>query len=230
MQSASAVINITACRFRYPDAERPCIDIDAFRMERGEHLFVRGRSGSGKSTFLNLLCGILTPDEGNISVLGTNFTALSAARKDRFRADHFGIVFQQFNLLPHLNVERNITLACDFSARKRAAAAPVEKSVRTLLRRLDLDDALLHMPASELSVGQQQRVAVARALIGAPEILVADEPTSALDAEARDDFLTLLFDEARRHGTTVLFVSHDPALASYFTRSVDFAVLNGAAR
>lgn len=212
-------------RFRWPGKEAFSLGIEAFHVARAEKLLLIGPSGSGKSTLLSLLCGIITPDEGSIRVLDTDLGTLDAAARDRARVEHFGIIFQMFNLLPYLSVIDNVLLPLSFSAtrRKRATEArPADAEARRLLDRLGLDpDALANRSAARLSVGQQQRVAAARALIGRPEILIADEPTSALDRRHQRHFLELLFSEAEAAGTTVVMVSHDETLAPEFDRVVD---------
>jgi len=222
-------------RFRWPGAETDVLDLPAFRLAAGERVFLQGPSGSGKSTLLALLGGVLAPRAGSLEVLGTDLARLGARARDRFRADHVGFVFQMFNLVPYLSMLDNVTLPCRFSRRRRqraeARSGGVESEARRLLRELDLDAAA---PAgrrvTELSIGQQQRVAVARALVGAPELLVADEPTSALDEGTRERFLELLFRECRAQGTTVLFVSHDPRLGPLFERTVSLPAINRAAQ
>lgn len=222
--SGREVIGLEEVRFRWPGQTSDTVSIDALHLDAGEHLFVRGSSGSGKTTLLNLLCGVHTPSSGTIRLLGTDLATLSPGRRDQFRADHIGVVFQQFNLLPYLSTLENVTLACSFSSRKKSRAAEstdVESGARSLLTALNLAPELHGAPVSKLSVGQQQRVAVARALIGGPEILVADEPTSALDADNRDRFMDLLFRETEAQGCTLVFVSHDPRLAERFDRSIE---------
>lgn len=229
MPSAAAtggdpVVELDRVTFRWPGQAADTVAIDGLRLIAGEHLFVRGASGSGKTTLLNLLAGIHTPTTGEIRLLGTDLGALSASGRDRFRADHIGVVFQQFNLLPYLSVLENVAISCAFSKRKQdraTTAGPVNDTARRLLRSLSLSDELHTAPVAELSVGQQQRVAVARALIGGPEILIADEPTSALDADNRDRFLDLLFREVAAQGCTLIFVSHDPQLATRFDRVIE---------
>lgn len=221
-----AVVGLDQVRFRWPGQTSDIVAIEELRLDAGEHLFVRGASGSGKTTLLSLLTGINTPTSGEIRLLGTDLSSLSPSRRDRFRADHLGVVFQQFNLLPYLTALENVTLSCAFSPRKSARAAEaggVASNARGLLRALNLADELHTSPVAELSVGQQQRAAVARALIGSPEILLADEPTSALDADNRDRFLELLFQEAEAHDCTLIFVSHDPQLASRFSRFIELS-------
>ena len=206
------------------------LSVPSFRLEAGERVFLRGPSGSGKSTLLGLIAGVLAPQQGSVRVLGEDMTALSASRRDRLRADHIGVIFQMFNLVPYLSVTGNVLLPLRFSpARRKAAGSDAEGEARRLLTRLGLDDErLLARRVSDLSVGQQQRVAAARALIGAPDLIIADEPTSALDADARDRFIALLSEEVTRSGASLLFVSHDASLAPLFTRAVDLAAINRA--
>lgn len=216
-----AVVELDQVTFRWPGQKADTIAIDQLRIDAGEHLFVRGASGSGKTTLLNLLAGIHVPTTGNVRLLGTDLAKLSASRRDRFRADHIGVIFQQFNLLPYLSIVENVTVASAFSRRSRRTNRELNETARGLLRSLNLPDELHSSPVAELSVGQQQRVAVARALIGGPEILIADEPTSALDADNRDRFLDLLFHEAEAQGCTLIFVSHDPQLAHRFDQAIE---------
>jgi len=222
--SGEPVVHLDRVRFRWPGQEVDILAIDELRLCAGEHLFVRGASGSGKTSLLNLLSGIHTPTEGEVRLLGTDLASLSLSKRDQFRADHLGVVFQQFNLLPYLTTLENVTLACGFSRRKASRSketSDVAATARKLLSALNLAEDKHSAPVAELSVGQQQRVAVARALIGRPEIVIADEPTSALDADNRDRFLELLFREVEAHGCTLVFVSHDPALAGRFSRSIE---------
>lgn len=225
--SRPPLLSLRQLRFGW-QAQRPVLDIDTLQLAPGESLFLRGPSGSGKSTLLNLIGGVLLPQFGTVILLGQDLAALSSAGRDRFRADHIGFVFQQFNLLPYLSALDNVLLACRFSRRRhaRSGIGGARAQGRLLLERLGLAGDLIERPATSLSVGQQQRVAAARALIGAPELLIADEPTSALDSDARDGFLDLLFAECRRAGTALLFVSHDRALEARFERALDLAAIN----
>ena len=222
-------IQIDGLRFAWRGAE-PVLDVPAFTLARGERLFLRGPSGSGKSTLLGVIAGVLVADAGRVNVLGQELGSLSSAARDRMRADHLGVIFQMFNLVPYLSVVGNVTLPLKFSARRRkAVGGDADAEARRLLGRLGLtDEALLARRVSDLSVGQQQRVAAARALIGGPEIVIADEPTSALDSDARDRFIELLSEEAARTGAALLFVSHDASLARLFDRAVDLAEINRA--
>ncbi|WBG63891.1 ABC transporter ATP-binding protein [Pseudomonas citronellolis] len=219
--------------FAWP-GQAELLDIPQFSLGRGETLFLKGPSGSGKTTLLGLLGGVQKPRRGSIRLLGEDLAQLSAARRDHFRVDHTGYIFQQFNLLPFLSVQENVELPCHFSrsreARARERHGSVGEAAGALLAHLGLGDAaLLQRRADNLSIGQQQRVAAARALIGQPELVIADEPTSALDADAREAFLQLLFAECRAAGASLLFVSHDQSLAPLFDRSLSLADLNRAA-
>jgi putative ABC transport system ATP-binding protein len=229
-ESADAV-ELSDVLFSWCTASAPVVDIHSLRVERGERLLLRGPSGSGKSTLLSLLAGVAKAQRGSVRVLGYQLDTFSAAAADRFRADHVGIIFQMFNLIGYLSVLENVCLPCAFSARRRErcerSGASIEVAAARLLDHLDMGgDDILRRPATQLSVGQQQRVAAARALIGAPELVIADEPTSSLDADRRAAFLELLFRECARERTTLIFVTHDPTLGSYFDRSVEFADLN----
>ena len=200
--------------------------IPEWKVQQGEQIFLFGPSGSGKSTLLNLLAGIIVPDKGSVSVLGETLSKMRANARDKFRAKHIGVIFQQFNLLPYLSVLDNIRLGPYFSANKTIDNEYLTQILDTL--ELKNDSSLLHNKAKNLSVGQQQRVAVARALINKPDIIIADEPTSALDSDLRDQFMKLLFKTTREIGSTVVFVSHDRSLASHFDKHVSLEQLNQA--
>ena len=223
VSSAAPAVLLEGLRFRWDHGQPWVLDLPHFELARGERLFLAGPSGSGKSSLLSVITGIVRPTSGTLRVMGTPTDTLRGAARDRFRADHFGIVFQLFNLLPYLSVLDNVLLGCRFSPARTAAAtarggSPMAEAMR-LLERLGLGAPALHRrPATGLSVGQQQRVAVARALIGNPPIVIADEPTSALDGPRRREFLALLLEEVAQAGSALLFVSHDPALAQDFER------------
>ncbi len=227
------VIALRDVRFRWTPDGPWVLDIPALVVRRGEHVFLAGPSGSGKSSLLSLIGGIAVPHAGEVRVLDRSLADLSPTARDRFRADHLGVVFQLFNLLPYLSVLENVTLACRFSPRRRDAAGRhggAAAEAARLLRELGLGDAALHARrATALSVGQQQRVAAARALIGRPEIVIADEPTSALDAELRTAFVDLLLRECSAAGATLVFVSHDRSLAERFPRRLALPEVNRAA-
>ncbi|MEL0630708.1 ABC transporter ATP-binding protein [Psychromonas aquatilis] len=226
------MINLSNLRFAWQ--KEAIIDISSLNVKKGQHLFIQGPSGSGKSTLLNLLGGVLTPQSGDIEILGQQLDELSASQKDSFRANHIGFIFQQFNLIPYLSVIDNITLPCTFSAPRKAKAlkrsGSLEKEATRLLAALGLDDAdLLKRSVNELSVGQQQRVAAARAMLGSPEIIIADEPTSALDNDHRQAFIKILFEECQKEEITLIFVSHDSTLKDNFTHQVNLQDINQVA-
>ncbi len=230
------IISISDLQFRYhPDSEL-ILNIDSLVVQPGQSLFIQGPSGSGKTTLLNLLAGVLVPVQGEISLLSTQLSTLSASERDAFRSNHIGFIFQLFNLIPYLSVIENVTLPCQFSQRRagrtqsrtesqsKSKALPQREAIR-ILTHLEMEP-FIHRSVTELSVGQQQRVAAARALIGSPELIIADEPTSSLDAHQRDRFIELLFGEIRQTGSTLIFVSHDAALAKHFDQVVNINELN----
>lgn len=231
-ENTSNVVELKNAQFVWPGSESATINIPQLHIAQGEHVFIKGPSGCGKSTLLALLTGINTLTSGSISVLNTDMASLKASQRDKFRADHIGYIFQQFNLLPYLNVIENVLIPCQFSRvrRNRVAsnAASLEKQATTLLERLHLPKALHNKTVSELSIGQQQRVAAARALIGQPELVIADEPTSALDHDNRKAFIELLMEQAKLANATLVFVSHDPTLESLFDRTLNLPEINQA--
>lgn len=222
------LLEIEALTFAWPGDKASVIDALDLQVERGQRVFLAGASGSGKSTLLALIGGLVTPAAGRIRFAGVDLAALSRPRRDRFRADHIGVIFQQFNLLPWLDPVANVLLGCQFSAARRKRTGNPEAAARELLSAMGLTEDRWTRRADELSVGQQQRVAAARALIGQPDLLLADEPTSALDAGRRDAFIELLFAQAERAGSAVLFVSHDRELATRFDATVELAEINAA--
>ena len=218
-----SAIKISNLQYVWPESDTPIIDIPALQIELGGSVFLQGASGSGKSTLLSLLAGTLKASSGTLQILGTDLTSLSSRRRDRFRAEHIGIVFQQFNLIPFLTVEGNLKLASRFV---NQSVSGTEVRAKQLLESLRLDSAILGRRADRLSVGQQQRVAIARAFINQPEILLADEPTSALDTEARDLFMQLLMSVREATGCTLIFASHDSSLASFFETKIVLKEIN----
>jgi putative ABC transport system ATP-binding protein len=226
-------VRLEGVAFRWSDRSAFVLRIEELSVRAGERLFIHGPSGSGKSTLLSLIGGVVTPQAGVVSVLGENVGRLSGPHRDAFRADHIGFVFQLFNLIPYLSVVDNVILPCAFSSRRRRKANGAGQSPRgealRLLDRLSLVDEELPMRrATDLSVGQQQRVAVARALIGSPEIVIADEPTSALDLDLRRAFLELLMSECQSRRATLIFVSHDLTLRGLFDRALALGETSGA--
>lgn len=225
------VIEITDLQFAWKKQAQPVLNIESLQVSQGERVFLRGSSGSGKSTLLSLLAAVATPQSGELKVLGQELKKLSHAQRDQFRADHIGFIFQMFNLIPYLSVVENVTLPCRFSRKRKhkvlAHAESLDQEAIRLLDHLDMaHDDLLHKPVNELSVGQQQRVAAARALMGAPDLVIADEPTSSLDADRRSTFIDLLFRECDSANATLIFVSHDNSLQAPFERTIEFNQLN----
>lgn len=227
----TALLELHDLGFAWP-GQAELLDIPHFALQSGESLFLKGPSGSGKTTLLGLLGGVQKAGRGSIRLLGTELGSLGAGARDRFRVDHTGYIFQQFNLLPFLSVRENVELPCHFSksraGRARQRHGSIDQAAATLLEHLGLKPELLERRADALSIGQQQRVAAARALIGQPELVIADEPTSALDADSREAFIRLLFAECREAGSSLLFVSHDQSLAPLFDRSLSLSELNRA--
>lgn len=226
---AALILKDIAYRWR-PDKEL-VLNISELEIAHEEKVFIKGASGSGKSTLLSLIGGVILPEQGEIQLLGKTINQLNAAKRDHFRADHIGFIFQLFNLLPYLSVLENVLLPCRFSHLRRANALrrspSLELEAMRLLEHLDLAQAdIIHNPITELSVGQQQRVAAVRALMGHPDFIIADEPTSALDLDRREVFLKLLIQECSTEKITLLFVSHDTTLEHLFDRSIALVDIN----
>lgn len=224
---SAVVLQAEDLRFAWPGAAAPCIDIERFEVRAGEAVFLHGPSGCGKSTLLSLLAGVLVAGSGRVCLLGHDWAAMSGSARDRCRVAHVGYIFQQFNLLPYLSVMDNVLLPCRFSARRRAQGSRAQ--AEELLSRMGLPAELWQRTALQLSVGQQQRVAAARALIGRPELVIADEPTSALDEDRREAFLDVLLAACEANGSALVFVSHDRRIADRFARHVLLPEINRAA-
>ncbi|TPN67950.1 ATP-binding cassette domain-containing protein [Mesorhizobium sp. B1-1-1] len=221
--AATDAVRLHGVEYRWNARDPFCLSIGEFEVSRGERLLLLGASGSGKSTLLSLLTGIALAQAGRLEVLGQRLDELSGSGRDRFRAEHFGIIFQMFNLLPYGAVIDNVLLPLSFAPERRAranAAGGAESEARRLLSALGLPADIGQQTAATLSVGQQQRIATARALIGSPDIVVADEPTSALDDDRQQDFLDLLFGQIEATKATLIMVSHDRRLAQHFTRAI----------
>lgn len=219
-----SLLQITDVEFSYGSSK--ILSIPKFEMSREQKIFLYGPSGAGKSTFLELITGILVPSRGKVSVLGKEMSTLPAHERDQFRADHLGYIFQSFNLIPYLNVRENIELPTKLSRYRRERAG--KEQFDRILKTLGIH-SLQERQVTDLSIGQQQRVAAARALYGQPELLLADEPTSALDYDHREKFIQLLFSIAREQGMSILFVSHDRTLEKLFDRSVALSEINRVA-
>ena len=215
----SVDIKIRDLKFSYHESH-PILHIPSLDVKAGEFVFLFGPSGSGKSTLLELLAGVLKSSTGELSIGPSDLSKLSISELDQFRAENIGYIFQNFNLIPYLSVSENIQLPSLF---QKELSSPEE--IQSLVSQLGLWDHL-NKPVSQLSVGQQQRVAVARALVKKPKLILADEPTSALDYNHREKFLKLLFELCKKQGTTVLFVSHDLTMEKLFDRSISLESVN----
>lgn len=229
------IIDISNLKFSWNPQAPTVLAIDTLQVGSGERLFIKGPSGSGKSTLLSLLSGVTTAGSGTVRIMDQALEQLSSIQRDHFRANHIGYIFQMFNLIPYLSMIENVVLPCHFSEQRRKRALAngndLQTEAKRLLSHLDMaQPELLNRPVTTLSVGQQQRVAAARALMGAPELLIADEPTSSLDADRRESFIKLLFDECKQTGSTLIFVSHDASLESLFDRTIDLAQINRISR
>ena len=219
-------VSIENLSFGYP-ASPELLSIRDLTIAEGERVMLMGPSGSGKSTLLGLMTGVLSGGAGKLNVLGQDMFSLAPAKKDRLRADHIGYIFQSFNLVPYLSVVENIMLPCKLSAKRRTAVSgSLVKEATRLAGALGLSSELMKRPVTDLSIGQQQRVAAARALIGAPDLIIADEPTSSLDEAAKAEFLALLLSQSKKVGAAVLFVTHDRTLAVHFDRVVSLSEIN----
>ena len=223
------IIELDQVHFSW-DNKQPVLDIPSLKIYSGERIFLHGPSGSGKSSLLNLIGGINIPNQGSVCLLGQKINQQGSPWRDRFRSDHIGLIFQQFNLLPYLSVIENVLLPCRFSTQRRQRAisryGTLNSAATQLLDQLGMAQSMWNRPVTTLSIGQQQRVAAARALIGSPELLIADEPTSALDTDSRNAFLQLLINECDHSETTLIFVSHDNSLQANFSRVISLAQLN----
>ncbi len=226
---------MTACAIEVEDIEfawkaaAPVLAVSHFSVARGERVFLQGASGSGKSTLLGIIGGILKPRTGQVRVLGAALSELKAAERDRFRGEHIGVHLPDVQSPTVLECAGECSAPARFFPGPRAANpnGDASQEVLRLLGALGLSaEGMVNRRVTDLSMGQQQRVAAARALIGTPQLLIADEPTSSLDTDARGHFLELLMSQCAAHGTTLLFVSHDATLAGMFDRTVHLRDIN----
>ena len=227
----SNIIEVSNLKFHWNKKHKSTLDIHSFKVRHKEKIFIQGESGSGKTTLLGLMTGILSPTSGTINVLSKSLGSSTATERDKFRADHLGYIFQIFNLIPYLNIYDNIYLPLQFSKHKYDKyknKEEIKNEIHRITHKLKINNNLLNKKITELSFGQQQRVSVARALIGKPEIIIADEPTSALDSHNRKLFINLLLEECELNNTTVVFVSHDPYLAKYFDKNIHMEDINAS--
>ena len=223
INSLPDAIKLHNLNYTFQGSSLPVLSIPAWQVARNERVFLQGESGSGKSTLLGLLAGLQLPSLGEVEILGARMSALGVGKRDRFRAKHLGVVFQQFNLIPYLSALENVLLAAQFGTSDRRGAR--QRAIE-LLESVNLPSSLHDRKAAALSIGQQQRVAIVRALINEPSLLLVDEPTSALDHNNRDAFLALLFDMLADVDCAMVFVSHDPTIGRLFDTHVRLAELN----
>ncbi len=211
-------------RYTAPGGEaHTVLDVPEFILEAGQQVALRGASGTGKTTFLNCIAGILRPDQGDIELAGQNIAVASEGQRDQLRAQHIGYIFQTFNLLQGYTCLENVLLGMSFSGQANTQAAAA------ILKRVGLSDRMDYQP-SELSVGQQQRVAVARALANRPQLVLADEPTGNLDPQNAREALQLIREVCEENQAALLLVSHDQAVLDQFEDSLDLAEINQAAK
>jgi putative ABC transport system ATP-binding protein len=224
---SGAVLELTDLVFQFRGQNEPVLNISSWTVSEGDSVFLQGQSGSGKSTLLALLSGLEVPTRGDVSVLGHSVSSMNSRERDRFRANRIGVVFQQFNLIPFLSVIDNILLAAQFAETQLGSA---RDRAEELLTRVGLGPSLYRRHAAELSIGQQQRVAIVRALINQPALLLVDEPTSALDQRNRDNFLELLLEILDESDCSMVFVSHDPTIAQKFDHRIELSEINQVSR
>lgn len=225
--TTEAAIEISELNYQWPGSDSTLLNIPELRVKKGERIFIQGQSGSGKSTLLSLLTGILEFSKGSISILNTKLESLSPSQKDLFRAEHIGYIFQQFNLIPFLNSVDNVLLALNFSQSKAKKVSDKKQKAYDLLLQMGIIKADHYKAVNQLSVGQQQRVAAARAFIGGPEIIIADEPTSSLDTDSQSSFIELLKKQCHENQSTLIFVSHNQQLIPHFDRCLEMSSFSG---
>jgi putative ABC transport system ATP-binding protein len=222
----SLAIEVKHLEFAWP-GQAPLFTNLSFSISPGKSLFISGPSGCGKSTLLNLLAGVMPPKRGKIWIHGERLQDLSRAAIDRLRGEEMGFIFQQFNLINYLSVADNILLPTHLYPKRRQAAiaefGSMELALGQLLERLGLSPTLLGQAAHQLSIGQQQRVAAARAFIGRPSIVIADEPTSALDWQNQRQLMDLFLSLSQEQRTALVMVSHDERLSEQFDERMTFA-------
>lgn len=221
----NSIIQIQDLQFNWDKSKVPFIIIPELEVLKSEHLLIKGDSGSGKTTFLNLISGVLPLSSGEMKILGENLADAKSSKRDAIRANHMGVIFQMFNLIPYLSVIENVLIPIHFSEVKKnkiiAKGISAKDEAIRLLSELGLQQKEIHeKKVTELSVGQQQRVAAARALMGSPEMILADEPTSALDENNSMRFLDLLLEECKKNNSTLLYVSHDSRIHQKFQHSI----------
>jgi len=216
-------ISISSLTKRYTknQAENPTLSISNLTIQNGQAVAIVGKSGSGKSTFLNLIAGIVTPESGKIVVNGTDITTLSEAKRDLFRAENIGYVFQTFNLIQGLSALENVLLAMSFCGKIKQP----EARAKQLLERVGLGKKL-HKKPSQLSVGEQQRISLARAIANEPHIILADEPTANLDDKNTEVVINLLEEFSRENDRILILVTHEKDVAERFPKQIELESIN----
>jgi len=214
------MLNATGLKYRYQDGKT--IKFPEIEIERGQRLLISGFSGCGKTTLLSLIAGTLKLQDGDITFDKHEYSKMSSILLDKFRADHIGYIFQTLNLIPFLSVSENIALGIKFSSTRKSKVNDLSQEVIRLITSLGLDKEILNTPIDHLSLGQQQRAAVARALLGMPDLILADEPTSALDNDTTKKFLREVMNTFDPSHQAIIMVSHDLSIASYFDTVIDF--------
>ena len=208
-------------RLEYLYSSGQTIRFPDLKIRVGDRVLVTGRSGCGKTTFLNLIAGVLKIQKGEIDLIGNRFSSLRPTSLDQIRADHIGYVFQTLNLIPFLSVLENVRLGIQFSHQRTSNVPEIEPEISRILSALGLPKNILNRPISNLSIGQQQRVACARALLGKPELFLADEPTSSLDPKSTTEFVQELINTFDPSKQAILIVSHDPSMVPFFNTVIE---------
>jgi ABC-type lipoprotein export system ATPase subunit len=212
--------------YRRPDGTQfTVLKIPEFKLESGSQTGMKGKSGSGKTTFLNVISGILLPVQGKVEVDGTDVTKLSETQRDQFRGSHIGFIFQTFHLLSGFTAVENVVLGSVFAGDPNEETATTKQRACHLLEKVGLADRMHHRP-SMLSSGEQQRVAIARSLMNKPKLILADEPTGSLDEKSGNEVLELIRSLASSSGASLLLVTHDPSVMAQFSHVVDLSALN----
>ena len=218
------ILKTSNLKYKYKNGKT--INFPDIGLSSGDKVLINGVSGSGKTTFLNLIAGAIKIQDGEIELAANKYSSMSSSELDKIRANHIGYVFQTLNLIPFLSVLENIALGVKFSKTRSSNVSNIDQEALRLVESLGLDKSVLDSSVNNLSVGQQQRVAVARALLGRPNLILADEPTSALDVESTSKFLTELMQTFDPSSQAILMVSHDLSLAPYFDTVIDFSKAN----